>query len=241
VNMPAAGHRILPAGSALNALDRRATQAMTVGIQGEDCRLGEKTHTVLLDRRPGTDRAGHPAALPASTRRYVTVLQAEVKPPKAALPAPQDVAEAAQGPGGEDGHVGARSRSVLSAPRHARRRRPVQPRRRPTAPLAQLRPSPSLRIGHSATALRERPQTDVRSAWSSAASETAATPAESGSSSLSIGYDTDDEGVISEPEYTLSKPSSGPNHRNHLTAPTRCRRGRPRPGRRTSRARRGSR
>ena len=143
MNMPAAGHRILPAGSALNALDRRATQAMTVGIQGEDCRLGEKTHTVLLDRRPGTDRAGHPAAPPASTRRYVTVLQGEVKPPKAALPAPQDVAEAAQGPGGEDGYVGARSRSVLSAPRHARRRRPVQPRRRPTAPLAQLRPSPS--------------------------------------------------------------------------------------------------
>ena len=99
MNMPAAGHRILPAGSALNALDRRATQAMTVGIQGEDCRLGEKTHTVLLDRRPGTDRAGHPAALPASTRRYVTVLQGEVKPPKAALPAPQDVAEGRAGAG----------------------------------------------------------------------------------------------------------------------------------------------
>ena len=223
MNMPAAGNRILPAGSALNALDRRATQAMTVGIQGEDCRLGEKTHPVLLDRRPGTDRAGHPAALPAPTRRYVTVLQGEVKPPKAALHAPQDVAEAAQGPGGEEGYVGARSRSVLSAPRHARRRRPVQPRRRPTAPLAQLRPSPSLRIGRSATALRERPQTDVRSAWSSAAPETAATPAESGSSSLIVGYDTDAEGVISESEYTLSKPSSGPNqgppHRSRCESP----------------------
>ena len=39
----------------------------------------------------------------------------------------------------------------------------------------------------------------------------------SASSSSITRHETDDEGVISEPEYTLTKPSSGPNHRDHLT------------------------
>ena len=38
----------------------------------------------------------------------------------------------------------------------------------------------------------------------------------SASSSSITRDETDDEGVISEPEYTLTKPSSGPNHRDHL-------------------------
>ena len=38
----------------------------------------------------------------------------------------------------------------------------------------------------------------------------------SASSSSITRHETDDEGVISEPEYTLTKPSSGPNHRDHL-------------------------
>ena len=37
------------------------------------------------------------------------------------------------------------------------------------------------------------------------------------SSSSIIRYQTDDEGVISEPEYTLTKPSNCPNDRDHLT------------------------
>ena len=44
----------------------------------------------------------------------------------------------------------------------------------------------------------------------------------SASSSSITRDETDDEGVISEPEYTLTKPLSGPNHRDHLkpvTAP----------------------
>ena len=41
----------------------------------------------------------------------------------------------------------------------------------------------------------------------------------SASSSSITRHETDDEGVISEPEYTLTKPSSGPNHRDHLTGP----------------------
>ncbi len=32
-----------------------------------------------------------------------------------------------------------------------------------------------------------------------------------------IRYQTDDEGVVSQPEYTLTKPSNGPNDRDHLT------------------------
>ncbi len=40
--------------SALDALDRRMVQVTPLGIQGEGCRLGEKTHRVL-DRRPGAD------------------------------------------------------------------------------------------------------------------------------------------------------------------------------------------
>ena len=32
-----------------------------------------------------------------------------------------------------------------------------------------------------------------------------------------IRYHTDDEGVVSQPEYTLPKPSNGPNDRDHLT------------------------
>ena len=31
-----------------------------------------------------------------------------------------------------------------------------------------------------------------------------------------IRYQTDDEGVVSQPEYTLTKPSNGPNDRDHL-------------------------
>ena len=38
----------------------------------------------------------------------------------------------------------------------------------------------------------------------------------SASSSSITRDETDDEGVISEPEYTLTKPLSGPNHRDHL-------------------------
>ena len=61
---------------ALDALDRRMVQVTPLGIQGEGCRLGEKTHRVL-DRRPGADSPRRQAALPASGRRYVTVLQGE--------------------------------------------------------------------------------------------------------------------------------------------------------------------
>ena len=32
-----------------------------------------------------------------------------------------------------------------------------------------------------------------------------------------IRYHTDDEGVVSQPEYTLPKPSNGPNDRDHLS------------------------
>ena len=39
---------------------------------------------------------------------------------------------------------------------------------------------------------------------------------ETASSSM-IRYQTDDEGVVSQPEYTLSKPSNGPNDRDHLS------------------------
>ena len=39
----------------------------------------------------------------------------------------------------------------------------------------------------------------------------------SASSSSMIRYQTDDEGVVSQPEYTLTKPSNGPNDRDHLT------------------------
>ena len=62
--------------SALDALDRRMVQVTPLGIQGEGCRLGEKTHRVL-DRRPGADSPRRQVALPASGRRYVTVLQGE--------------------------------------------------------------------------------------------------------------------------------------------------------------------
>ena len=34
-----------------------------------------------------------------------------------------------------------------------------------------------------------------------------------------IRYQTDDEGVVLQPEYTLTKPSNGPNDRDHLTVP----------------------
>ena len=34
-----------------------------------------------------------------------------------------------------------------------------------------------------------------------------------------IRYQTDDEGVVSQPEYTLTKPSNGPNDRDHLNPP----------------------
>ena len=39
------------------------------------------------------------------------------------------------------------------------------------------------------------------------------------SSSSMIRYQTDDEGVVSQPEYTLTKPSNGPNDRDHLSPP----------------------
>ena len=38
------------------------------------------------------------------------------------------------------------------------------------------------------------------------------------SSSSMIRYQTDDEGVVSQPEYTLTKPSNGPNDRDHLSS-----------------------
>ena len=38
-----------------------------------------------------------------------------------------------------------------------------------------------------------------------------------------IRYQTDDEGVVSQPEYTLTKPSNGPNDRDHLIATVRDR------------------
>ena len=41
------------------------------------------------------------------------------------------------------------------------------------------------------------------------------------SSSSMIRYQTDDEGVVSQPEYTLTKPSNGPNDRDHLKQPVR--------------------
>ena len=50
----------------------------------------------------------------------------------------------------------------------------------------------------------------------------------SASSSSMIRYQTDDEGVVSQPEYTLTKPSNGPNDRDHLTGRDRVRPRRPR-------------
>ena len=44
----------------------------------------------------------------------------------------------------------------------------------------------------------------------------------SASSSSMIRYQTDDEGVVSQPEYTLTKPSNGPNDRDHLTLQRSC-------------------
>ena len=44
----------------------------------------------------------------------------------------------------------------------------------------------------------------------------------SASSSSITRDETDDEGVISEPEYTLTKPLSGPNHRDHLSPAVGC-------------------
>ena len=44
----------------------------------------------------------------------------------------------------------------------------------------------------------------------------------SASSSSITRDETDDEGVISEPEYTLTKPLSGPNHRDHLSCSLPC-------------------
>ena len=230
-----------------NAVCRRGVHR--AGAEG--CRLGDKAHTVLLDRRPESDRLRRQAALPASAHRYVTLIQGEVKPrrrpflhrmfaieqglneldrgrkharnvaagavlgfgPKtlgsarhavAADPVavagyvtavqwerdppdrggnvdkqrrwgqprragtPQDVAEVAPSPGGEQGDVGTRSRPVLPAPGTrddddpSSRRRPSQ---RPSR--GHVQPLPLL-TERSATALRKRPQTDVRSAWSSA-------------------------------------------------------------------------
>ena len=59
-----------------NAVCRRGVYR--AGAEG--CRLGDKAHTVLLDRRPETDRLRRQAALPASAHRYVTLIQGEVKP-----------------------------------------------------------------------------------------------------------------------------------------------------------------
>ena len=38
-----------------------------------------------------------------------------------------------------------------------------------------------------------------------------------------IGHQTDDDGVVSQPEYTVTKPSNGPNGRDHLSAPVHSR------------------
>ena len=69
--------------SALDALDRRMVQVTPLGIQGEGCRLGEKTHRVL-DRRPGADKpspSGGAASVPSPLRYGAT---RRGKPPKAA-------------------------------------------------------------------------------------------------------------------------------------------------------------
>ena len=69
--------------SALDALDRRMVQVTPLGIQGEGCRLGEKTHRVL-DRRPGADKpspSGGAASVPSPLRYGAT---RKGKPPKAA-------------------------------------------------------------------------------------------------------------------------------------------------------------
>ena len=60
--------------SALDALDRRMVQVTPLGIQGEGCRLGEKTHRVL-DRRPGADKpspSGGAASVPSPLRYGAT-------------------------------------------------------------------------------------------------------------------------------------------------------------------------
>ena len=67
--------------SALDALDRRMVQVTPLGIQGEGCRLGEKTHRVL-DRRPGADKpspSGGAASVPSPLRYGAT---RRGKPPK---------------------------------------------------------------------------------------------------------------------------------------------------------------
>ena len=69
--------------SALDALDRRMVQVTPLGIQGEGCRLGEKTHRVL-DRRPGADKpspSGGAASVSLPLRYGAT---RRGRPPKAA-------------------------------------------------------------------------------------------------------------------------------------------------------------
>ena len=68
--------------SALDALDRRMVQVTPLGIQGEGCRLGEKTHRVL-DRRPGADKPSPSggAASVSSPLRYGAKKKLSERPP----------------------------------------------------------------------------------------------------------------------------------------------------------------
>ena len=168
MNMPAAGSTIRTTGSAFNELvsvllrlDPRLSQAPTLGITGEGCRLGERTHA------PADDEGRQLKAGPRSmSHRTLWICPARGRPLNV-VPTP------------DLGDAGAHR------------------------PLEISREIPA---AHACVGAARFPQ--LHSALSSSI----------------IRYQTDDEGVISEPEYTLTKPSSGPNDRDHLSPPDRTHR-----------------
>ena len=209
--------------SALDALDRRMVQVTPLGIQGEGCRLGEKTHRVL-DCRPGADSPRRQAALPASGRRYVTVLQGEGslrrRPPfvhrmfgieQGLNPLPVAGAGLDQA-AVLNGHLIARQADravdVADGTGPASSRTPY-----PTAEQA----GPQMLRAPVAAALSSPPPDPLpglAAALRGLTHEAARFP------QLIIIYDQIPDrrrGRGSQPEYTLTKPSNGPNDRDHLT------------------------
>ena len=215
--------------SALDALDRRMVQVTPLGIQGEGCRLGEKTHRVL-DCRPGADSPRRQAALPASGRRYVTVLQGEGslrrRPPfvhrmfgieQGLNPLPVAGAGLDQA-AVLNGHLIARQADravdVADGTGPASSRTPY-----PTAEQA----GPQMLRAPVAAALSSPPPDPLpglAAALRGLTHEAARFP------QLIIIYDQIPDrrrGRGSQPEYTLTKPSNGPNDRDHLKPASRQR------------------
>ena len=160
MNMPAAGSTICTTGSAFNELvsvllrlDPRLSEATTLGVTGDGCRLGERTHV------PADGEGRQLKARPRSmSHRALWICPARGRPLNV-VPTP------------DLGEAGAH--------------RPLEISR-------------EIAAAHACVGAARFPQLH------------------SASSSSIIRYQTDDEGVISEPEYTLTKPSSGPNDRDHL-------------------------